>query len=179
MKKLSFVLIFLIIFLIGCGNKNYHYINSIKKDYNIKKENSSIILCHKNFNPSKKVFAKLNNILSDDFIYIYSWVNHLPMAGTNHFTVLVYDRKSNKPLYVSNTLEDTKSISIKENATGFEEEQLILKYYLEKNIDALISLPPAFSSSEVGSEYYLFDSVSKEAYVVKNLILNNDGEIFK
>ncbi|WP_445456003.1 hypothetical protein [Flavobacterium sp. HNIBRBA15423] len=82
MKKLSFVLIFLIVlFLIGCGNKNYHYIDNIKKGYNVKKENSSIILRHKNFNPSKKVFTKLNNILSDDFIYIYSWVNHLPIDG--------------------------------------------------------------------------------------------------
>ncbi|GGD21298.1 hypothetical protein GCM10011343_09690 [Flavobacterium orientale] len=162
----------------SCANKNYQYIENIKRDHNTGKENSKIILKSKNFNPSKKVFRKLNNI-SDDFIYIFSWVNYLPMAGTNHFRCLIYDRKSRRTFYVFNTLENTKSIYIDDNTIKFKEQKLILNYYLEKNIAALIALSPAFGSSEIGSEYYLFDSLSKEAFVIKNLVLNDDGEIWK
>lgn len=179
MKKSLFITFLFMPFLFGCGNKNYQNINNIKKNYNIVKGDNSIILRHKNFNPSNFIFDELDKVMSDDFIYIYSWVNHLPTAGTNHFKGLIYDRKSKKQFYIFNTLENTKSINIDEDTESFKEEILILNYYLENNLDVLISLSPAFSSSEVGSEFYLFDSLSKEAFVVKNLVLNNDGEIFK
>ena len=174
MKKSISVLIFFSIILIGCSsNKNYQNINSIKKNYNIRNGDNGIILSHKNFNPSKKIFAELNNDLANDFIYIFSWVNHLPISGTNHFKALIYDRKSNKRFYISNTLEDINSINLRDDVTKHKEEQLILEYYIDNKMDALISLSPPFSSSEIGSEYFLFDSVSKNTYVIKNMILNN------
>ncbi|WP_374173024.1 hypothetical protein [Flavobacterium tructae] len=151
----------------------------MRKNYNIKNGDNSILLSHKNFNPSKKVFAELNNDLTNDFIYIYSWVNHLPISGTNHFKALIYDRKTNKRFYISNTLKDINSINLRDDMTNYKEEQLILEYYIDKRIDDLISLSPPFSSSEIGSEYFLFDSLSKNSYVIKNMVLNNKGEIFR
>lgn len=178
MKKSIVGFVFFILFLNSCANKNYQLIENIKRNYSIRNGNNSILIKSKNFNPSRKVFSILNNVLSDDFIYIFSWVNHLPLAGANHFRCLIYDRKSNKTFYVFNTLEDTKSININEDNINFKEQKLILKDYLENNLEPLISLPTTFRSSEVGAEYYLFDSLSKEVFVVKHLILNDDGEIF-
>jgi len=179
MKKSLVILIYLIPFLIGCGNKSYQCIDNIKKDYNFRNENNNIITTHKNFDPSKKIFNRLNNVLSDDFIYIFSWVNHLPLSGTNHFKCLIYDRKSKKHIYIFNTVENYKSLIITYSATDFNEEKLILDYYLEHRVDVLVSLRPAFISSEVGSEYYLLDSTSNKAYVIDNLVLDSNGEIFK
>lgn len=179
MKKLIFLLMFFSTILIGCSNTNYQIINNLKKDYNSRNGDNDIILSHKKINPSKKIFKKLNKDLGNDFIYIYSWVNHLPTSGTNHFKALIYDRKLDKRFYISNTLEDINSINLKDDLTNYKEEQLILKYYIDNRINALISLSPAFSSSEIGSEYFLFDSVSKNTFIVKNMVLNNNGEIFK
>lgn len=179
MKKSLFVLIFFSIFLVGCSNKNYQKIDNMKKNYNIRNGYTGIILSHKKFNPSKQVFAELNNDLTNDFIYIYSWVNHLPISGTNHFKALIYDRKSNKRFYISNTLKDINSINLKDDMTNYKEEELILDYYLDNRMNILISLSPSFSSSEIGSDFFLFDSVSKNTYVIKNLVLNNNGDIFK
>ncbi|MFW0739983.1 hypothetical protein [Flavobacterium sp. T12S277] len=179
MKKSILTLIFFSTILVGCSNKNYQNINNMKKAYNTRNGDAHIILSHKNFNPTKKIFLELNNNLTNDFIYIYSWVNHLPISGTNHFKSLIYDRKSSKQIYISNTLKDVNSINLRDDKTNYKEEQLILDYYIGNRMDAIISLSPPFSSSEIGSEYFLFDSVSKNTYVIKNLVLNNNGEVFK
>ncbi|GIQ61169.1 hypothetical protein Flavo103_43040 [Flavobacterium collinsii] len=178
MKKSIFALVFFSTILIGCSNKNYQNISNMEKNYNIRNGDTGIILSHKKFNPTKKVFAELNNNLTNDFIYIYSWVNHLPISGTNHFKALIYDRKSNKRFYISNTLEDINSINLRDDMANYKEEQLILGYYIDNKIDTLISLSHPFSSSEIGSEYFLFDSVSKNTYIIKNLVLNNNGKIW-
>ncbi|WP_154652598.1 hypothetical protein [Flavobacterium rivuli] len=173
MKKSLIIILFFISFLTGCSNKNYQCIETIKTDYNNKSENNNIIVTHKNFNPSKKIFNKLGNDISDDFIYIFSWVNHLP-SSTNHFQCLIYDRKSKKCLCISNTVNDSKAFNVDNDTMEFEAEKLILNYFFENNINTLVLMPKAFSSSGIGPEYYLFDSASKEAYVIENLVL--DGE---
>lgn len=174
MKKSLIIILFFISFLMGCSNKNYQCIENIKGDYNIKNGNNGILIAHKNLNPSKKIFQKLGNDISDDFIFIYSWVNHLPLSS-NHFRCLIYDRKSKRKFYISNTEERPDSFNIHSATTEFREEMLILSYYMESKIITLTSLPKAFSSSEIGSEYYLFDSASKEAYVIENLVLEGES----
>ena len=170
MKKPILLISLLMLFLIGCSTK-YQVIDQIQA--NNEELNENIILSHKGFNPSKKIFAKLDKELSDDFIYIFSWVNHLPMAS-DHFTALVYDRKSKRTFYINNSLEDKNSIEIREKTTNHKEERIVLDYYLKNKIDSLISLPPTF---EMGSRYTLFGSRKKEAFVVKNIELDENGKI--
>ena len=172
------LLIFCTLFIFSCSNNNYRNIETLKKNYNLKNEKTGIVLSHKKFNPSKKVFENLNNDLTDDFIYIYCWVNHLPIT-TNHFQALIYDRKLNKQYYISNTLQDKNLVNLNDDSSKYMEEQLILKYYLDDKIDSLMSLSPPFISSEIGSQYSLFDPTLKNTFVIKNLILDNNGEIFK
>ena len=164
------LLSFWVLTLNSCSS-NYQVIDRIQSHHNIEKGN--IILSNKGFNPSKKIFARLDKVLSDDFIYIFSWVNHLPMVS-NHFTALIYDRESKRTFYINNTLENERLIEIKEESTNHQEEKIILDYYFNNKINTLVSLTPTF---DLASQFSLFDSKTEEAYVVENLELDKNSEI--
>lgn len=178
MKITLYIIILTLPFLLSCSTKNYQKIDGIKNQYNAVNTDNSILLQHKKFNPSKKVFAKLNGVLSNDFIYIFSWVNHLPRTN-NHFSTLIFDKKNSRKYYIFNTEDEIKTILIKESKDDYEEQKLILEYYLKGEIDILESLSSPFISSEIGTEYYLFNAGADRVYIIKNLVLNDESKIFK
>ncbi len=175
MKKVLHII--WILFLVSCSASNYKTILDIKERHR-KTENKSIILSHKGFNPSKIIFKKLDKSIGDDLVYIFSWKNNLPMAS-DQFKALVYDKRTSQTLYVGNNHQNKNDIVIKQDPNHYDEESLILKYYIGGKIEQLVSLKPQFSSSEVGTEYYLFDTKSNNAWVISNLILNQDGNVFE
>lgn len=179
MKKFLFFILFATTF--GCVPVNYKKINSMKKEFNESNSDDIIVINNNKFNPTEYLFKKLDGKISNDFIYIYSWVNHLPRVGTNHFIAMVYDQKTKKVFYVNNE-ENNKLININEfksNPNIFMTEEFILKQYLDNNIAFLNSFKPTFSSAEVGSEYYLFNSMSNKVYLLKNILLDREENLFK
>lgn len=173
----TFIILFLLsaLMLSGCSNQ-YKVVKQIKSGYEI--ENEPIILSHKQFNPSKIIFRNLRGDLSDNFVYIFSWSNDLPLVS-NRFTGLIYDQNSDRKFYLSNTILNKKLLQIKESSSVHNEEEIILDYYLKNKIDSLTSLPQLFSSSEAGASYTLFDTKKRKAYVIDNLILGVDGKVLK
>lgn len=167
-SSLSFILLLL---LCSCSNKNYNLIRIIKEDYNNKSVEQSIVLRNKGFNPTKKIFKKIDNELTGDFIFIFSWVNHLPLSGANHYKAIVLDKISNQTFYINNTIEDVNKIYLSTDSANFFEEQIILNGFLNEKIDSLISLKPRYISSEIGTDYYIFDSSSKKAYVIEKFTI--------
>ncbi|MCW1147805.1 hypothetical protein [Flavobacterium lacisediminis] len=170
--NLGIVFIFL---LSSCSIKNYNSIENLKELHNHQNPDKLIFLNKKNFNPSKKIFKKINGKITNDFVYIFSWVNHLPIAGTKHFKALIYDKNSKEVFYVNNTFEDSKTILFSKNVKNFKEEKLILKCYNNGIIDSLLILKPRFVSSEIGASYYIFDSNEKKVYFLSNFTLVGDN----
>jgi len=80
---------------------------------------------------------------------------------------------------VSNSLENVNLITITERTESFQEEKLILKYYLNNRIEDLLSLPILFSSTEMGTNYSVLDSTTKKGFEIENLCLNINGQILK
>lgn len=167
-------------FLISCGSKNFRKLSAIETVYNGVNAKNTINLSKGSFNPSKDIFKRLGDSLSSNYIYVYSWVNHLPQSGTKHFSAVVYDYESDTTYYIANTLEKPKLIQItnSNDENLFLEEKFILKNYIEGKSDFLLAIKPKFISSEIGSDYYLLDSKLNTAYVFKNIILHNEGGLF-
>lgn len=164
-----FTCILFFILCASCSTSKYKVLEGIQKDYSFDNSESSYLrISNGKINSTKKVFRKLNNSLSNDYVYIFSLVNHMPMAS-NHFQALVHDKKLEKTFYLSNSLENDELITITEKTESFREEKLILEYYLNNRIEDLLSLPVLFSSAEMGTNYSLLDSTTKKGFKIENL----------
>lgn len=171
--------LFFLILCTSCSTAKYKVLEDIQKEYSSNNSESAYLrISNGKINSTKKVFRKLDDSLSNDYVYIFSLVNHMPMVS-NHFQALVYDRKLERTFYVSNSLENVKLITITERTESFQEEKLILKYYLNNRIEDLLSLPILFSSTEMGTNYSVLDSTTKKGFEIENLCLNINGPIFK
>ena len=178
MKQITIIAIFLVFLFSSCSTIKYREIDKIRNNYNSSNETNYIALSNRMFNPTKKIFNKLDNSLGENYIYIFSWVNHLPMVS-DHFTALLYDVESNETFYINNTLESPNDIKITKKTESHKEEMFILNYYLDNKIDSLTSLPLLYSSAEMGTQYSILDISVSKAYVIENLFLNEKGQILK
>lgn len=169
-KTKSIIILFFSLVIYGCSNKNYNQIIDIKKEYE-NNNDDNIILRSKDFKPNKKIFKKLKSDITDDFVYIFSWVNHLPIVGIDEYKSILYDKNTKKVYYINNTPENKKKIHITTENKNFKEEKKLLDGFLNEKIDSLVNLKPRYVSSEIGSDYYIFDSTSKKAFVIKNFTL--------
>lgn len=175
MKKLLYIPC--IVVLVSCSVYNYENILDLKKNHET--ESNPFVLSRKNFRPSKVIFKDLNKKVSGNIIYIFSWVNHMPTISAN-FSAVVYDKPTGKTFYIGNSLKYPTEILISkdQNTDRYDEELLILKYALNGKINELTSLKPQFSSAEIGTYYYVFDTEENNAWFVKNLVLDESGAIF-
>lgn len=81
---------------VGCSTTNYRYVDSLKKDFNSSYPKDPIFIKIQEYNPSKKIFKKLDGKISNEFVYIFTWINHMPTVGTKHFNAIIYDYKTKK-----------------------------------------------------------------------------------
>ena len=163
-------ILFFLFIIYGCANKNYNLIINIKEEYE-NKNDDNIILRNKSFRPNKEIFKKLNTDITGDFVYIFSWVNHLPIVGIDEYKSILYDKNTQKTYYINNTPENKKKIHIAIENKNFKEEKNLLEGFLDGKIDSLVNLKPRYISTETGTDYYIFDSTSKKVFVIKNFTL--------
>ena len=150
MKQIT--LLFYLFIIYGCSNKNYNLIIDIKEEYENNYEDK-IVLRDKGFRPNKEIFKKLKTDITGDFIYIFSWVNHLPIVGIDEYKSILYDKNTRKVYYINNTSENKKRINIATENKNFKEEKYLLAGILEGKIDSLVNLKPKYISSEIGCDY--------------------------
>ena len=109
-KTKSIIILFFLVIIYGCGDKNYNQIIDIKKEYE-NNNDDNIILRSKDFKPNKKIFKQLKKDITGDFVYIFSWVNHLPIAGIDEYKSILYDKNTQNIYYINNTSENKKKNS--------------------------------------------------------------------
>lgn len=177
MIKFILIIVFSYIF-ISCSNLElYKKIESSAKDYNSHNINK-IILSRKGYNPTKKIFYKLKrNLKNDSIIYIYSWKNNALTPKNNSFKALVFD-ESSKLMYYASLDNDNIKIS-KNNNLFFEEKQILKEYCLDENLLLIKKYQNQFSSSEIGTSYYIFDIKSSRVILLESIAFDKDGNFFK
>ncbi|MCT3835632.1 hypothetical protein HZQ12_17520 [Elizabethkingia anophelis] len=176
MKKIL-SLIMLSIIIISCKTQNniLKDINDLQKVYNKqdKKLKKSKILLGRKFNPTKiisnKLATKLNN---NNFIYIFSWANTMPITNTHIFYALLHDLSTGKNYYVYNKQENKKNIIIKDKGNQYfiDHEYLLREYLKMGNLDDLVPFEHQANSAEIGTNYYLFDTQNKKVYNIQNIV---------
>ena len=126
-KMKPITILFFLFIIYGCGNKNYNLIIDIKEDYE-NNNDDNIVLRNKSFKPNKEIFKKLKRNVTGDFVYIFSWVNHLPTVGVNEYKSILYDKNTKKVYYINNTLENKKKIHVATESKNFKEEKILINY---------------------------------------------------
>lgn len=158
------------IFLANCSsnslskkNQNAQYfhteIEQTIKKYNDSTNSTIYIKTHK-FNPTKLNFELIKDNLenSKHIIYIFSWRNHLPIAGTNDFESIIYDIDNNKKYFFYNYQKDYKNIILEtKSPKDFEQPNFILDHYQSKKNELLKNLQNRFSSAEIGQDYLIVE----------------------
>lgn len=172
MKKLILCVIGII--FIGCSSTKYKQIENLK--HSAKDSKCSIVTSNKNFFPLKEVFKKLDTEISSNFLAIFSWVNHLPRAGTNDFQCLIYDYDKELIYYTYNKEQDIYDIKISITDTSkFYTEKLILKNYLSLDTANSSKLyKQKFQSAEIGTDYNLLDLKKHKILCFKNIVLDQN-----
>jgi hypothetical protein len=188
MSRLFFIYIILILIL-GCSSKKQN-INFNANDFyteiesGIKKhnsfENDTEYFKTKKFNPVKYIFNSLEKQLknTNHLVFLFSWVNHLPTAGTMHFQSIVYDFDNNKKYYCYNFVDNNKNIIIEETLPkDFQTANVVIKNYELNKIDYLRTLQNKFSSAEMGQDYLIqeIDLLKKtnKTLVLKSVTLDD------
>ncbi|MEI6949846.1 hypothetical protein V9K67_21850 [Paraflavisolibacter sp. H34] len=172
MKFAIIGLSFLILF--SCSPKPYKVVQSAKNEYNAS-SNGTLIYLQRKINPLKLIFKRLDRKIDEEnFVFIFSWVNHLPIAGTNDFRALFVDNGRNKKRFFYNKIEAPKTVYMVTDNSNFRDLDFILGKVLEGKVEDLASLPPKFSSAEVGEQFYVFDIKNGKAkvYIIKNFFLD-------
>ncbi len=175
MKKILSLIMLSIIISCQSQNNILKDINDLQKVYNKqdKKLKKSKILLGRKFNPTKiisnKLATKLNN---NNFIYIFSWANTMPITNTHIFYALLHDLSTGKNYYVYNKQENKKNIIIKDKGNQYfiDHEYLLSEYLKMGNLDDLVPFEHQANSAEIGTNYYLFDTQNKKVYNIQNIV---------
>lgn len=175
MKNLLGLLMLLIITITSCHSQSniYKNIENLQSVYNEQNAGKSKISLGKNFKPTKTIINKLKSELkNDDIIYVFSWTNTMPIAGTNKFHALLYDINTGKSYYAYNQVGSYKNIFVEEKRNQFfKEQEYLLNHYLKmKNLDQLKAYEHQANSAEIGANYYLFDTLNKKVYNLEDLV---------
>ncbi|WP_126974516.1 hypothetical protein [Gynurincola endophyticus] len=132
--------IFLLVIIVSSCTTSSLYKEIDRQVEEVNNEDSDIIKWEGDWNPSKKVFKKLRGKLkhSNHIIYIYTWVyTGMSIYYGKVSECLVHDMSSNKSY---NIYIYKRKIKIQPKGMDFVFEEFLLKNYLKKNIDYLISL---------------------------------------
>lgn len=92
---------------------------------------------------------------------------------------LVFDKENHKTYYIYNDYEEYRKISIKDSSDDFYEEQYLLDLYLKGEIDIIKEFENQFSSSEIGTNYYLFDVPLNKVTIIEPVFFDEDGTPIK
>ncbi len=170
---------FILALLLSCSSsKIYKKIEKITESHN--RTASREVVFTKGFNLTKIIFKNLNeSIGSDSIIYLFSWNNHLPDNSTKDFMALVFDKENHKTYNIYNDYEEYRKISIKDTSDNFYEEQYLLDLYLKGEIDTIKEFENQFSSSEIGTNYYLFDVPLNKVTIIEPVFFDEDGTPIK
>lgn len=186
MNRLLFNALILILIL-GCSSKKqninandfYTEIESGIKKHN-SFENDTEYFKTKKFNPVKYIFNSLEKQLknTNHLVFLFSWDNHLPTAGTMHFQSIVYDFDNNKKYYCYNFVDNNKNIIIEVTLPkDFQTANVVIKNYELNKIDYLRTLQNKFSSAEMGQDYLIqeIDLLKKtnKTLVLKSVTLDD------
>lgn len=166
MKRVVFVFFVIILSACSVGNKVKLYDNIVNIGNAFNERNADkVFVSTRKFHPLKTILKQLEyDKKNNQVVVIFSWVNHLPITGVNHFECLIHDLNSNTTYYCNNTPEDYKEIRISKNYNKtFEYHSLFLKHYQMGDLDSLVSQSPVFTSSEDGTYFMLFDTQKQKA----------------
>ncbi|KFC20894.1 hypothetical protein [Epilithonimonas lactis] len=160
MKRIGFLI--LIFSVISCSNKykNYYNLHRLKpKDFETKTSIS---------NKNK------------DLIYIYSFNNNILNKEINGFESLTFNKIMGEKIYIKTEERNRKKYTFSNNSSMyFREFDFILQNYLDGNLEYLLSLEDSFSSSEVGSYFYIFDFEKHKVYKINAIAFDNKGKLIQ
>lgn len=169
MKKITLI-IFMYVFSVGCTSLKYSEIVSLKNNHNSINKTNSITISNKNFHPLRHILRKLKNSISNNYIVIFSWVNHLPRVGVNEFQCLVYDYEAKTTYYIKNEEQNIDSFEISRiDDKSFKNEKFIMVNYLLGNLEVLSNYKTKFSSVEFGTDYNFIDLKTKKVFLFENI----------
>ena len=188
MNRLFFICVNICL-IIGCSsqikdtNQNafnyYEEIESEIRKYNSQENQSQYYKTNK-FNPVDYIFRNLDDKLknTNHLVFLFSWVNHLPTAGTKHFVSIIHDVSNNKNYYCYNSIDNYRKIFIEEIIPqNYTTANAILENYKQNKISYLKTLQNKFITAEMGQDYLIFEiDFTKKAnklLVLKSVMLEN------
>lgn len=168
-----------LIFFSCATNQNinlYDKIDTIKKEYNKNHKTDIVVLISEDFDPTKTIIRKLKSELkSDNVIFIFSWNNHLPLSNTKDFRALLYNINTKKKYYINNSLENYKSIVIKDSSYNSKGMEHILDLYLKKESNNLKNFISKDFPPEMTQDYYIFDTENNTVLMLNSIVFDKDG----
>ena len=160
MKFKNFTFLILTLVLVSC-NSNY------KNYYNFYK------LKPKNFETK---FLNSNKNL----IYIYSFDNNILNREINGFKSLTYNKITKEKVYIKTEEKNRNKYTVsKTSSLFFREFDFILQNYIDGDISYLLSLEDSFSSSEVGSYFYIFDFEKHKVFKINAISFDSAGKLIQ
>ena len=160
MKRIGFLI--LIFSVISCSNKYKNY-------YNLHR------LRPKDFETKTSISNK-----NRDLIYIYSFNNNILNKEINGFESLTFNKITREKIYIKTEERNRKKYTFSNNSSMyFREFDFILQNYLDGNLEYLLSLEDSFSSSEVGSYFYIFDFEKHKVYKINAIAFDNKGKLIQ
>ena len=176
---MKYILIIILTLFCSCSNLNlYRNIEDSANDYNNNHDNNKIIISKNGYNPTRKIFHKLKRKLKNDSIlYIFSWDNNILKPKNNNSKALVFNELSQTYYYVN---LESNNLKISQDSSNFYEERKILKEY--NNDRKLLSIKKyqnQFSSSELGTNFYIFDLKNCNIIFLQSIVFDKDGNFLK
>ncbi len=156
----KFISILLLIFFTSCQTQDKIYYNFHKLDTNSFEKDTS---------------NKYQNV-----IYIRSFYNNVLNKKVNGFESLTYNYLTKEKIYIQTEKNNRKKFKTSNTELpDFEEFDFILENYLNGNIDYLQSLQDSFSSSEIGSYFYIFDFRNKKIFKVNAIVFDSNNNLIQ
>ena len=98
----------------------------------------------------------------------------------NGFKSLTFNTSSSEKVYIETEEKNRKKYTASKSAPKyFKEFDFILENYLNNNIEYLKSLEDSFSSSEVGSYFYIFDFRTHKVLKVNAIAFDSSGKLIQ
>ena len=115
-----------------------------------------------------------------NLIHIYSFDNNIMDRKINGFKSLTFNTSSSEKVYIETEEKNRKKYTASKSAPKyFKEFDFILENYLNNNIEYLKSLEDSFSSSEVGSYFYIFDFRTNKVLKINAIAFDSNGKLIQ
>ncbi|AZA80847.1 hypothetical protein C1637_11445 [Chryseobacterium lactis] len=126
----------------------------------------------------KKILSKYNKKQS---LFIISWENNIFNKKKLVFNAIMYDNESKNIEYIYNNSEKQDEIifSNQNPSNKFNSELFILDNYIRGKEDYLLSLHDSFSSSEIGSYFYLYDFTKNKRLKISAIAFDENDKLIQ